>query len=102
MTTEVRHGDAIFDANTISPPYYCHVVGYYTGTPNLTAAGVTRFQFQSDRPEKQMAELLGMRTAFLEWFKEMYQQLGRTEREAIGQVSFIVDRWLNPPCGSGG
>ena len=65
----------------------------------MRAAGVARFQFQSDRPEKQMAELLALRTAFLEWFKRMYQDLGGTEREAIGQVSFIVDRWLNPPGG---
>lgn len=97
MSTEVKHGPSpIFEASLTGGSFDCLVRGYYTATPNLAAAGVQFYKFDSDQPVKQQAELLALRTAFLEWFLETYQELGGTRAEAIGQVQFIVNGWREP------
>jgi len=99
VCTEVKHGpNPQWEAKTYGE-YSCRLVGHYTDTHDLTACGVREWKWNSDRPAKQMPELLGMRTAFLEWFMETYQKLGGSRAEAIGQVQFIVDMWrLNKKC----
>src|SRR5262249_19038229 len=44
------------------------IEGYYTPQDGLIAVGVTACQSVSDWPVKRQAELLGMRTAFIDWF----------------------------------
>jgi hypothetical protein len=92
--TEVKHGPSPqWNAKTTPGSYRCTVVGYYTDTHDLTAAGVESWSFASNRPAKRMPELLGMRTAFLDWFLKQYQELGGSREDAIAEVAFIVDAW---------
>ncbi len=92
--TEVKHGpNPPFKAKRTGGRYECRVVGYYTDTHDLTAAGVESWEWASTRSDKRMSELLGLRTAFLDWFKRQYGELGGTNAEAIEQVQFIVDAW---------
>lgn len=60
---------------------------------HLVAGGVTEYHYHSERTEKPIAELLGLRTMFLSWFLEQYQVLGGTRDEAIGQVEHIARCW---------
>jgi hypothetical protein len=59
------------------------IVGHYTKTDQLTAAGVTEYAFHSDRQEKQRPELLGMRTAFVMWFLEEWVRRGGRWKEGV-------------------
>lgn len=96
MTTEVKHGrEPHFDATLTGGSFSCQITGYYTATPGLAAAGVEWVTWASDRPEKRRAELLALRTAFIEWFLKTYQELGATREQACSQLSFMVDRILN-------
>lgn len=92
MCTEVKHGaNPQWDAPIApGPGYGCLLEGFYTNTHDLTAAGVARSWYQSNRPSKQMPELLGMRTAFLDWFFSEYERLGGTRAEAYEQVEWLV------------
>lgn len=93
MSTEVQHGpEPVFRATTHGR-FACEVVGRYTDTPNLGAGGVTTVEWDSARPEKRMAELLVLRTAFLDWFIGMYQELGGTRDEALGQIDYVVEKY---------
>lgn len=90
MCTEVKHGPSPqFEAAT-QGEFCCRVVGYYTTQNHLIAAGVASHHFQSNRPEKQRAELLGLRTAFLDWFITTYETLGGTRDDAYEQIEHIV------------
>jgi hypothetical protein len=95
MATEVKHGpNPVFDAPLTGATFKCEVVGRYTKVPGLGAGGVTAYRFMSDNPGKRRAELLVLRTAFLEWFREMYEANGGSRIEAAGQVRYIADGWL--------
>ena len=88
MATEVRHGPSPrFRAKLARGRYAVEVVGHYTKTPGLTAAGVTRACFESTRAVKRQAELLGMRTAFLCWFVVMYEHFGASWAEAVRAIT---------------
>ncbi len=59
------------------------IVSYYTDRPGYAVAGIESFTFQS---EKRRAELLNLRSAFIECFvQEWVKQRGRRE-EAIFQI----------------
>jgi len=45
---------------------------------------VTAYRFKSDKPGQRRAELLVLRTVFLEWFREMYEANGGSRIEAAG------------------
>ena len=63
------------------------IEGYYTPQDGLIAVGVTACQSVSDWPVKRQAELLGMRTAFIDWF--LLQALsggGSGEIELLGPL----------------
>lgn len=93
--TEVKHGSKWEGPITFS----CHVVGRYSSTHDLVIAGVKDWQWSSNRNVKRTAELLGMRTAFLSWFLQTYQELGGTRAEAIEEVEYITKAWReNKKC----
>jgi hypothetical protein len=95
MATEVKHGpNPTFQTPLTGATFTCEVVGRYTKVPGLGAGGVTTYRFGSDNPGKRRAELLVLRTAFLEWFREMYEANGGSRSEAAGQVRYIADGWL--------
>ena len=88
MATEVRHGPRPTFKATLQPGTYgCVVLGRYTRTPGLTAAGVAHVEWNSKRRVKRRAELLGMRTAFLCWFAVEYERQGGTWRAAVEAVT---------------
>ena len=94
MATEVKHGkDPGFVAQRTGEPFWCQVVGHYTTTPNCAAAGVREHQFKSKDKAQMRAELLALRSAFLEWFREQYEENGGTRLDAIRQVRGITDQW---------
>jgi len=94
--TEVIHGKAPQWKAKVSPgTFSCTVEGHYTETHDLVAAGVRRHAWVSNRDAKRMPELLGLRTAFLDWFLTTYQALGGARAEAIDQVQYVVDAWKN-------
>jgi hypothetical protein len=75
MATEVKHGlKPKWKAKLQRGRYGAEIRGHYTHTDGPTAAGVAREQFNSKRPAKRRAELLGMRTAFVCWFMERWMQ----------------------------
>jgi len=78
MTTEVRHGpDPTFEHQIVpNSKYGLTVAGYYTTTAGWTAGGVTTHQYASDRPEKRLNELLGMRSIFLNWWLDEWAAQG--------------------------
>ena len=95
MATEVKHGpNPVFQTPLTGATFMCEVVGRYTKIPDRGAGGVTAYRFNSDNPGKRRAELLVLRTAFLEWFREMYEASGGSRIEAAGQVRYIADGWL--------
>ena len=85
LATEVKHGlKPKFAARIIKQSSFrMSIVGYYTRTDQLTAAGVTEFHLHSDRQEKQRPELLGMRTAFVMWFLEEWVRRGGDWDEGV-------------------
>jgi len=56
--------------------YSLTLVGHYTTIEGWTAGGVTAFKYESDRDIKRRAELLGMRTIFLDWWVKEWIRLG--------------------------
>lgn len=92
MATEVKHGlDPSWDAK-VSGEFWCLVEGHYTDQPNLGAAGVREYLFQSNRPVKRTAELLVLRTAFLDWFVGLHRELtGLPQEDALAQIQNFID-----------
>lgn len=93
MCTEVKHGpNPQWKANILPDSRYsCTIEGYYTDTNSLTAAGVNSFKFNSNRSTKQIPELLGLRTAFIDFFINKYKELGGTEEEALEEITGLID-----------
>jgi hypothetical protein len=88
MSTEVAHGPhPKFTARLQRGRYRIIVEGRYTHTPGLTAAGVKTVTWNSTRPAKRQAELLGLRTAFLCWFMETWVELGGTWAEGVRAIT---------------
>ena len=95
MATEVKHGpNPVFETPLTGGTFMCQVVGRYTKVPDRGAGGVTAHRFESDDPGQRRAELLVLRTTFLEWFREMFEANGGSRREAAGQVRGIAEGWL--------
>lgn len=95
--TEVHHGpDARFAAPLSGGVFTCTLVGRYTNLDNCGAGGVTKYCFDSSDPKTQNAELLVLRTAFLEWFREMYEKTGGNRQGAVNQVIGVAQTWLHP------
>lgn len=77
MSSEVRHGPhPRFKAPLARGRYGLTLRGRYTKINGLTAVGVTQVNWNSARPIKRQAELLGMRTAFVCWFMATWKALG--------------------------
>ena len=85
MATEVKHGPKPrFKARLQKDgSYTITIVGHYTKTDGLTAAGVTTYLFHSDRLDKQRAELLGLRSAFVGFFLEEWVARGGSWQEGM-------------------
>jgi hypothetical protein len=86
VATEVRHGESPQFSRPISGRYAVTVVGHYTDREGLAAAGVRTVQWESDKPVKRRAEMLALRTAFLEWFVEEWVRQGGAREEAVFQI----------------
>jgi hypothetical protein len=87
MTTEVKHGpNPTFEHQITGVEYSLTLVGHYTTTEGWTAAGVTAFKYESDRDIKRRAELLGMRTIFLDWWVKEWIRLGGDYQEGVAQL----------------
>jgi len=95
--TEVKHGaNPVFEKPVNrGDKFSCEVVAYSTSLPDWAAGGVTRYAFSSKNPSKRRAELLALRTCFLEWFREQYEGNGGSRQEAAGQVIGIAQGWLS-------
>ena len=95
MATEVKHGpNPVFETPLTGATFICEVVGRYTKVPDRGAGGVTAYHFNSDNPRKRRAELLVLRTAFLEWFREMYEANGGSRHEAVRLLDL---HWVSRP-----
>jgi len=96
MATEVKHGPSpVFETPLTGATFMCEVVGRYTTVPDRGVGGVTAYCFKSDdHGGKRRAELLVSRTAFLEWFREMYEANGGSRLDAARQVRYIADGWF--------
>jgi hypothetical protein len=95
--TEVKHGsNAVFDAPLTGGTFTCTVVGRYTKIQNCGAGGVTGYRFKSKDPEQQNGELLILRTAFLEWFRETFEKNGGSRQRAVAEVCGVAQGWLQP------
>jgi len=96
--TEVKHGERPkFVAKTTGSPFWCNVVGHYTTTADCAAAGVTKHRFKSKDHRQIRAELLALRSGFLEWFREEYEKNEgggpQARRGAIAAVRGLADQW---------
>jgi hypothetical protein len=79
VATEVKHGPhPTFKAPLTLGRYKLVIQGRYTKQAGMQAGGVTEIRFNSDRPTKRQAELLGMRTIFVCWFLDQWLQTGGT------------------------
>jgi hypothetical protein len=87
VATEVKHGpDPTFDHEITGGEYGLTLVSHYTTTPGVAAGGVTAFTYASDRGVKRRAELLNMRTIFLEWWISECVARGGDFQEGVGQL----------------
>jgi hypothetical protein len=88
MSTEVMHGPNPRFGIPLAPggPYRMTIEGHDTTSDGLTAAGVTSSEWVSARPAKRQAELLGMRTGFIEWFLLRWVEFGGTFEDAVHQI----------------
>jgi len=86
LWTQVRHGESPKFSVPTSGSYCLSVVGRYTNTNNLAAAGVVTVKWESKNPAKRRNEMLALRTAFLEWFVDEWVRQEGTREEAILQV----------------
>jgi len=86
MGTEVKHGpNPVFDAE-IRGEFSLTLVGYQTTTPDLAAGGVTAVTYDSTQDGKRQAELLAMRTIFLEWWVAEWVTRGGDFSDGVAQL----------------
>jgi hypothetical protein len=94
MATEVKHGpNPTFDAE-IGGEFSLTLVGHHTTTPDLAAGGVTAVKYDSGQDGKRRAELLAMRTIFLEWWVAEWVARGGVFEEG---VAYLVGYPFRPP-----
>jgi hypothetical protein len=93
--TLVRHGDArkLPEAGS----YCIAVVGHYTNRDQLTEAGVLTVKWASSRSIERQAQMLGLRSAFVDWFVNEWMRTGGSRGEALKQLQDIVDHYRNHP-----
>ena len=90
--TFVRHGESPkFPVEKISGSYCITIVGHYTNRANYAAAGVRTIKWESNQPKKRQAEMLTIRTAFLDWFVKEWVKQGGTQEQALRYVLESVD-----------
>ena len=86
MATEVKHGpNPTFNAE-IRGEFSLTLVGHQTTTPDLAAGGVTAVKYDSDQDGKRRAQLLAMRTIFLEWWVAEWVARGGDFQEGVAQL----------------
>jgi hypothetical protein len=79
VSTEAKHGpNPAWERPLLEPDlsFSATVVGHYTQEDGWACAGVTAYRFASQRPIKQRAELLALRSAFKDWFEQESLRLG--------------------------
>jgi len=86
VKTEVQHGESPKFSVPTFGRYAVTIVGHYTNVDDLAAAGVRTVKWESDKPAKRRAEMLALRTAFLEWFVDEWVREGGTREEAAFQI----------------
>jgi len=86
LETEVRHGESPKWSGPTVGRYAVTVVGYYTDHPDLARAGVRKVEWQSDAQTKRRAEMLALRTAFLEWFVDEWVRQGGVRKDGVRQI----------------
>ena len=88
MATEVRHGLHPKFRIPLLPGrrYTVTVEGRYTRKDGWAAGGVTRFRFHGTGGVKRLAELLALRTCFLEWYMEQWERTGGKRSDGIRQI----------------
>jgi len=86
LETEVRHGESPRWSGRVFGRYTVTVVGYYTDNPNLARAGVRKVEWQADAQRKRRAEMLALRSAFLDWFVEEWVREGGVREDGVHQI----------------
>src|SRR3990167_11498121 len=88
MATKVVHGAHPRFGVPLGRGRYCiTITGHYTRINGLTAAGVTRVRWNSTRKSKQRGELLGLRTAFLNFYMREWLRTGGTWNAGVKEVT---------------
>lgn len=64
------------------------ITGHYTDRDGLAAVGVTAYHYQSARPLKRQAELLGIRSALMNFFVREWIAQGGTVDDALYHLSY--------------
>lgn len=92
MSTEAKHGPSPVFEHTLTPgEFSVKIVGHYTTEDGWAAAGVTEIQFNSDRPIKQRAELLALRSAFKDYFDGKMRQFNAQVGDGLEGTMFDWD-----------
>lgn len=87
MSTEVVHGPKPRFRTKLAPGRFAVTLhGRYTKVPGMAAAGATKSSFNSDRPEKRIAELRVLRTAFIVWYLEAWVAQGGDFDEGVKAI----------------
>jgi hypothetical protein len=86
LDTEVRHGESPTWSGPTSGRYAVTVVGYYTDRADLARAGVRKVDWQATDKAKRRAEMLALRTAFLDWFVEEWVRQGGVREDGVHQI----------------
>ena len=87
MATEVKHGPHPKFRTPLLPgrQYSVRVEGRYTRRDHMAAGGVTAFVFHGTGI-KRLAELLVLRTCFLEWYLAQWVRAKGLRRDGIAQI----------------
>ena len=84
MTTEAAHGaEVVFDATLSGGVFWATVVGRYTTNPSRGAGGVIDYEYASNQSVKRRAELLVLRSCFLDWWLKEWVALGGDPAEGV-------------------
>jgi len=97
LETDVRHGVSPKFPVPTSGSYCVNIVGQYTNRDQLTVAGVTTVKWQSDKNAKRQNEMLGLRSAFIDWFIKEWMRQGGSREQALTHLQAIVDHYRNQP-----
>ena len=85
--TLVQHGESPKSpVEKISGSYCIYLVGHYTNRDNFAAAGVRTVKWESDQSLNRQAEMLAMRSAFLDWFVDEWVRQGGARKDAVDAV----------------